>query len=119
MSSLFTDAAFDAAQAMDSAARAVTGTPLSPQAAADGISKLIEVADKLQKAARGLAFQCRTTAHGGNPAANEQVVDLAQKVVDFLRNAEFEAGLTRDVLMDAHGWLGDVADAVRGTAFTF
>jgi hypothetical protein len=46
-------------------------------------------------------------------------VDLTAKVVDFLRNAEFEAGLTRDVLMDAHAGLGDVVDAVRGITFTF
>jgi hypothetical protein len=118
-SSLFTDAAFDAAQAMATVADSVKGKPISPQAAAEGIDKLVEVADKLQKAARGLAFQLRTTAHGGNPAAGEQVVDLTAKVVDSLRTAEFEAGLTRDVLMDAHGWLGDVADTVRGTTFTF
>lgn len=119
MPSLFTDAAFDAAQAMDTVVRAVKGKPISPQAAADGIDKLVEVADKLRQAAHAVAFQCRTTAHGGNPNATEQVIDLAGKVVDFLRVAETDAGHTRDALKDAHGSIGDVVDAVRGTAFTF
>jgi hypothetical protein len=66
-SSLFTDAAFDAAQAMDTVVRAVKGKPISPQAAADGVTKLVEVADKLQKAARGLAFQLRTTRSRRQP----------------------------------------------------
>ncbi|MFC0436637.1 hypothetical protein [Kutzneria buriramensis] len=118
-SSLFTDATFDAAQAMDAAARAVTGTPLSPQAAAEGMSKLIEVADHLRIVARRLAHESRLTAHGGNPTATEQVVDITRSVVDHLRQAETEAGITRDAFKDVHGELGDLVAAVRGTAFTF
>ncbi|MFC0540658.1 hypothetical protein [Kutzneria chonburiensis] len=80
---------------------------------------MAEVADKLRQTAHALAFQCRTTAHGGNPAASEQVVDTTRKVVDFLRIAETDAGHTRGALTDAHGWIGELADAVRGTTFTF